>query len=71
MTLDEWRAQQTQTRTKPEFNLRKAGEGCENTDWKKMFLLKKKPVDEENSDEDEYYEVTESSLQFWACFRQS
>lgn len=33
---------------------RKAGEGCENAEWKKMFVLKKKVQVEEDSDEEEY-----------------
>lgn len=52
MTLDEWKALQEQ-RTKPNFNLRKAGEGVDNSEWKKMTVLsKKKDVDSE--DEFEY-----------------
>lgn len=41
MTLDEWKALKDQ-RAKPNFNLRKAGEGVDNTEWKKMTVLNKK-----------------------------
>lgn len=52
MTLDEWKALKEQ-RSKPNFNLRKAGEGVDNSEWKKMTVLsKKKDVDTE--DEFEY-----------------
>ncbi|XP_061393329.1 SERPINE1 mRNA-binding protein 1-like, partial [Musca vetustissima] len=38
LTLDEWKAQQQQ-RAKPQFNIRKAGEGEDTTKWKKMVVL--------------------------------
>lgn len=57
MTLDEWKAQQTASKPKPDFKIRKAGEGCENSEWKKMFVLKKKVEEEESEEEDEEYEV--------------
>ncbi|EDW13639.1 plasminogen activator inhibitor 1 RNA-binding protein [Drosophila mojavensis] len=41
MTLDEWKALKDQ-RAKPNFNLRKAGEGVDNSEWKKMTVLNKK-----------------------------
>ncbi|KAM8703693.1 hypothetical protein ACLKA7_008338 [Drosophila subpalustris] len=47
MTLDEWKALKDQ-RAKPNYNLRKAGEGEENVEWKKMIVLgKKKDLDAE------------------------
>lgn len=45
MTLDEWRA--SQTHKKPEFNIRKAGEGEKGNPNKGMKALNKKPADEE------------------------
>jgi plasminogen activator inhibitor 1 RNA-binding protein len=44
MTLDEWRAKNQATRAKPQYNLRKAGEGEDQTQWKKMVALDKKKV---------------------------
>lgn len=41
MTLDEWKALKDQ-RAKPSYNLRKAGEGVDNSEWKKMTVLSKK-----------------------------
>lgn len=51
MTLDEYRAQQKQVRSKPSFNVRKAGEGENNSQWKKTYVLKKK-VDESDDEEE-------------------
>ncbi|XP_063703881.1 SERPINE1 mRNA-binding protein 1-like isoform X2 [Culicoides brevitarsis] len=53
MTLDEWKAQRAATRAKPQYNLRKAGEGEDNAQWKKMVPLdKKKACESEESDTD-------------------
>ncbi|XP_062140603.1 intracellular hyaluronan-binding protein 4-like [Drosophila sulfurigaster albostrigata] len=41
MGLDEWKALKEQ-RPKPNYNLRKAGEGENNPDWRKMIALAKK-----------------------------
>jgi len=51
MTLDEWKALRQQRATKPQYNLRKAGEGEDTTQWKKMIVLNKK---KENDSEDEF-----------------
>lgn len=60
LTLDEWKALQERERAKPAFNIRKAGEGCQTApEWKKMFVLKKKVVDEGEEDDDEEYEEDE------------
>lgn len=52
MTLDEWKAQLAAARSKPQYNLRKAGEGEDATQWDKMVALDKKKtevgVEEEN-----------------------
>lgn len=50
MTLDEYKAMQKAARVKPEFKLRKAGEGENTNQWKKTYVLKKK---EESDDEEE------------------
>ena len=52
MTLDEYKAMQRQTRVKPEFKIRKAGEGENSAQWKKTYILKKK-IEESDDEEDE------------------
>lgn len=44
MTLDEWKAQRAAIRAKPQYNLRKAGEGEDTAQWTKMIPLGKKKV---------------------------
>jgi plasminogen activator inhibitor 1 RNA-binding protein len=56
MTLDEYKAQQKSKTVRKDFNLRKAGEGCDDKQWKKTYVLKKK-VEEEEDEEEEEYEV--------------
>ncbi|KAH1029654.1 plasminogen activator inhibitor 1 RNA-binding protein isoform X2 [Dendroctonus ponderosae] len=56
LTLDEWKAQRA-GRIKPQYNIRKAGEGEDPSQWKKMFELKKKEKEEESDDEE--YDVSE------------
>lgn len=41
LTLDEWKAQRA-GRVKPQYNIRKAGEGEDPSQWKKMYELRKK-----------------------------
>ncbi|XP_021930408.1 plasminogen activator inhibitor 1 RNA-binding protein-like isoform X3 [Zootermopsis nevadensis] len=53
LTLDEYKALKG-NRQKPTYNLRKAGEGEDMTQWKKMYALKKKEGEEEDDDEEEY-----------------
>ncbi|XP_071442642.1 SERPINE1 mRNA-binding protein 1-like isoform X2 [Hetaerina americana] len=53
LTLDEWKALRG-NRQKPTFNIRKAGEGEDMTQWKKMYALKKKEGEEEDDEEEEY-----------------
>lgn len=57
MTLDEWKA--SQTKTAPEFKVRKPNEGVDTKQWKGTVALQKKKKgdtlsDEEDDDEDEY-----------------
>lgn len=48
LTLDEWKAQQTDRRPTTTWNVRKPGEGCtSDPSWNKMHVLKKKHTDEE------------------------
>ncbi|XP_076230913.1 uncharacterized protein LOC143177043 [Calliopsis andreniformis] len=55
LTLDEWKALRN-NRAKPQYNLRKAGEGEDLSRWKKMYALerKKEGVDDEDDDEEDY-----------------
>ena len=57
MTLDEWKAQQKGTKTQSDFKIRRPGEGCDDTQWKKMYVLKKKVVNEGEESEEEEDEV--------------
>lgn len=59
MTLDEWKALQNQTRPKSQFNIRRAGEGCDDKQWKKGVAYKKKNDDEEDESEEEEEEEEE------------
>ncbi|XP_029167558.1 plasminogen activator inhibitor 1 RNA-binding protein-like [Nylanderia fulva] len=57
LTLDEWKALRS-NRAKPQYNLRKAGEGEDLSRWKKMYALeKKKEGNEEEEDEEEDYDA--------------
>ncbi|XP_044256167.1 plasminogen activator inhibitor 1 RNA-binding protein isoform X1 [Tribolium madens] len=56
LTLDEWKAQRA-GRAKPQFNIRKAGEGVDPSQWKKMYELRKK--EHESESEDEEYDAAE------------
>lgn len=53
LTLDEWKALKT-PRQKPMYNIRKAGEGEDPSQWKKMYALQKKKDGEEEDDDEEY-----------------
>lgn len=55
LTLDEWKALKA-PRQKPTYNIRKAGEGEDQTQWKKMYALQKKKEGEEDDDEEYEYE---------------
>ena len=52
LTLDEWKALQ-KSRAKPQYNLRKAGEGEDLSQWKKMYALDKKKEELEGEEEEE------------------
>nr|CAD7397215.1 unnamed protein product [Timema poppensis] len=52
LTLDEYKALRG-NRQKPTFNLRKAGEGEDLSQWKKMYALNKKKEGEEEEDEED------------------
>lgn len=55
LTLDEWKAIRN-NRSKPNYNIRKPGEGEDLTRWKDMIVLTKKDTDEEEDEELEYGE---------------
>ncbi|KAI7694003.1 hypothetical protein SSS_10269 [Sarcoptes scabiei] len=56
-TLDEYKREMEEKRVHTQFNIRKAGEGEDKTKWKKTYVLKKKPIVEE--EEVEYEEIEE------------
>lgn len=66
MTLDEWKALQAANRVKPEYNIRKPGEGCSNDpQWKKMVALtRKNPKEQSEDDEEEEVNVSTSVFVF-------
>ena len=60
MTLDEWKALQTQSKPKAEFNIRQAGEGEDGSRWTKGREYHKKH--EEESDEEEESDDEEETV---------
>lgn len=52
MTLDEWKALQTQHKPKAEFNIRQPGEGEDGSKWSKGREYHKKHEDEEEEEEE-------------------
>lgn len=60
MTLDEWKAQVAASRSKPQYNLRKAGEGEDAKQWDKMIALDKKKAEVEADEENEIQKVGKS-----------
>lgn len=53
MTLDEYKAQQEKARAKAAFNIRRPNEGTDESQWKKTYMYKKKPVRGEDEEDDE------------------
>ncbi|KAG7307411.1 hypothetical protein JYU34_007599 [Plutella xylostella] len=61
LTLDEYKALRNAQRTAPQWNLRKAGEGEDLSQWKNLVVLEKKKEAEkveEEEEEDEEYDIT-------------
>ena len=61
MTLDEWKALQNKDhdlKTKTTFNIRKAGEGVDDAQWKKTYVLSKKTLHSEEEEEEESDDVS-------------
>lgn len=56
LTLDEYKALRNAQRTAPQYNLRKAGEGEDLSQWKNLVLLetKKEATGDEDDSDDEY-----------------
>ena len=66
LTLDEWKRQQ-EPRSKPQFQLRRAGEGENTAQWKNMYELKKKREDDEESEEEDADdEVRGEAVAMWS-----
>lgn len=63
MTLDEWKALQTQNKPKAEFNIRQPGEGEDGSRWSKGREYHKKH-EEEDEEEEESEEEDEVMLWF-------
>ncbi|CAD5112375.1 DgyrCDS1598 [Dimorphilus gyrociliatus] len=53
MTLDEYRKMQKDKQPKKDFNIRKAGEGVDERQWKDTFQLAKKKDDKKDGEEDD------------------
>jgi len=53
MTLDEYKAQQKAAKVNRAFNVRKAGEGENQAQWKKTYVLQKKEVEADDEDEED------------------
>ena len=56
MILDEWKASQASSRTKQQFNVRRAGEGEDPKQWKKTVALepRKRAESTESYEEEEH-----------------
>ncbi|KAL0894225.1 hypothetical protein ABMA27_014238 [Loxostege sticticalis] len=59
LTLDEYKALRNAQRTAPQWNLRKAGEGEDLSQWKNLVMLEKKKEGGEDDDTDEEYDIAD------------
>lgn len=59
LTLDEYKALRNASRTAPQYNLRKAGEGEDLSQWKNMVQLERKKEGGEDDDSDEEYDLSD------------
>ncbi|MCP6116784.1 hypothetical protein NL387_26205, partial [Klebsiella pneumoniae] len=61
LTLDEYKALRNAQRTAPQYNLRKAGEGEDLSQWKNLVLLERKKEGDRGDDEetDEEYDLAD------------
>ena len=69
MTLDEWKAMQTQARAPPVFNIRKPGEGVDGGQWKRTFVLPKKKTETGETDEEDSEEEVRNETSLAGCVR--
>ncbi|XP_045785640.1 plasminogen activator inhibitor 1 RNA-binding protein-like [Maniola jurtina] len=62
LTLDEYKALRNAARAQPQYNLRKAGEGEDLSQWKNLVLLEKKKEAEQaehEEEDDEEYDIAD------------
>ena len=60
LTLDEYKALRNAQRTQPQYNLRKAGEGEDLSQWKNLVPLeRKKEATADDDDSDEEYDIAD------------
>ncbi|VVC98401.1 plasminogen activator inhibitor 1 RNA-binding protein-like [Leptidea sinapis] len=59
LTLDEYKALRNAQRTAPQYNLRKAGEGEDLSQWKNLVMLEKKKEGGDDDDSDEEYDISD------------
>ncbi|XP_053626052.1 SERPINE1 mRNA-binding protein 1-like [Plodia interpunctella] len=59
LTLDEYKALRNAQRTAPQYNLRKAGEGEDLSQWKNLVMLEKKKEGGDDDDSDEEYDIAD------------
>lgn len=59
LTLDEYKALRSAVRTAPQYNLRKAGEGEDLSQWKNMVQLERKKEAGSDEDSDEEYDLVD------------
>ncbi|XP_046964602.1 plasminogen activator inhibitor 1 RNA-binding protein-like [Vanessa cardui] len=59
LTLDEYKALRNAQRTAPQYNLRKAGEGEDLSQWKNLVMLEKKKEGGEDDESDEEYDIAD------------
>lgn len=59
LTLDEYKALRLANRQKPQYNLRKAGEGEDLSQWKNMIVLEKKKEGGDDDESDEEFDLSD------------
>ncbi|KAI5641708.1 hyaluronan / mRNA binding family domain-containing protein [Phthorimaea operculella] len=59
LTLDEYKALRNAQKTQPQWNLRKAGEGEDLSQYKNLVLLEKKKEGEDDDNSDEEYDIAD------------
>ncbi|XP_072943879.1 intracellular hyaluronan-binding protein 4.S-like [Epargyreus clarus] len=59
LTLDEYKALRNAQRMAPQYNLRKAGEGEDLSQWKNLVMLEKKKEGGEDDESDEEYDMAD------------